>query len=222
MEPATENAPASSPVPPSAEPSAEPQASLSAVPQAASPAVPQVSPSAVPQASPRLAKREERRPRDMALSLAVLMVPIVLMLAFYRVVLGGDEPMTVDPASSIDLASKEFSVLKPAGLGEDWRVTAANFKREDTGATLRIGYVDPDDAPVQLVESTTPAGTLVPAEMGADGERTGAYRTDARTWTIYTGRPGETALISTEGARTVLILGKTDQSYLETLASSLS
>ncbi|GLW29605.1 DUF4245 domain-containing protein [Actinoplanes regularis] len=174
-----------------------------------------------PPAQPRLTKREGRSPRDMALSLLVLIVPIALMLTFYRVVLSGDEPLTVDPTSSIELASREFTVLVPAGLSADWRVTTANFKRESGGATLRIGYVDPDDSPVQLVESTTPAESLVPAEVGKDGKRTGAYRTDARSWMVYSGRPEETVLIYTEGKRTVLIIGKTDQKNLESLASAL-
>ncbi|MCW2138352.1 Protein of unknown function (DUF4245) [Actinoplanes cyaneus] len=172
-------------------------------------------------ATPRLTKREGRSPRDMAMSLLVLMVPIALLLIFYRVVLDGDEPLTVDPSSSIQLASKQFTVLAPAGLGPDWRVTAATFKREAGGATLRLGYVDPDDNPVQLVESTTPADTLVPAEVGKEGKRTGAYRTDARSWLAYSGRPDETALILTEAGRTVLIIGKTGQKNLETLAGSL-
>lgn len=174
-----------------------------------------------PPATPRLTKREGRSTRDMALSLTVLLVPIALLLVFYRVVLSGDQPLTVDPASSIQLASREFTVLAPAGLDQEWRVTAANYKNEKDGATLRIGYVGPDDAPIQLVESTVPADTLVPAEVGRAGKRTGAYRTDARTWLVYSGRPDETALIFTDATRTVLIIGKTDQPTLEKLAVAL-
>ncbi|MFI1991173.1 DUF4245 family protein [Actinoplanes sp. NPDC020271] len=172
-------------------------------------------------ASPRLTKREGRSPRDMGLSLLVLIVPIALLLLFYRVVLDGDEPLTVDPTSSIQLASKDFTVLTPTGLDADWRVTAATFKRETGGATLRIGYVGPGDDPVQLVESTVPADKLVPAEVGNEGKRIGAYRTDARSWLVYSGRPDETTLIFTEGTRTVLLIGKTEQQNLEALAGSL-
>ncbi|GAA2683063.1 DUF4245 domain-containing protein [Actinoplanes palleronii] len=169
----------------------------------------------------RLTKREGRSTRDMALSLLVLIVPIALLLVFYRVVLSGDEPITVDPAPSIQQASKEFTVLQPAGLDADWRVTTAAVRRTAGGVTLRIGYVDPDDGSAQLVESTTPAETLVPAEVGKDGKRTGAYRTEQRTWLVYSGRPGETALIFTEGKRTVLIVGTSSQKTLEQLAASL-
>ncbi|GIF06376.1 hypothetical protein Asi03nite_39140 [Actinoplanes siamensis] len=236
-EPARPQAGAASPPEPSGPASASPAASgrasaaasepaepvapepAAAQPVASEPVAPQPAASAASQ--PRLSKREGRSPRDMALSLIVLIVPIALLLIFYRVVLDGDKPLTVDPAPSIQQASKEFTVLAPAGLDQDWHVTAATFKHEKAGATLRIGYVDPDGDPVQLVESTTPADTLLPAEVGKDGKRTGTYRTDAGAWLVYSGRPGEVALVSTEANRTILIVGKSEQANLEKLAASL-
>ncbi|WP_374238251.1 DUF4245 domain-containing protein [Actinoplanes sp. DH11] len=179
-------------------------------------------PAPAPAEPARLKPREARRPRDMIFSLLVLLVPIALLLTFYRVVLNGDEPITKDPTSAIQLASREFTVAEPTGLSEDWRVTSANFQRVEGGATLRIGYVDPDDDPVLLVQSTVPAETLVPAEVGKDGKRIGAFRTDARTWLVYSGRPGETSLVATEQNRTVVVVGSTDRKNLETLAGSLS
>ncbi|MEU4421947.1 DUF4245 domain-containing protein [Actinoplanes sp. NPDC024001] len=187
----------------------------------ASPPQSQPVPAAEP-AAPRLAAREARRPRDMFLSLAVLLVPIALMLTFYRLVLDGDKPITVDPSSAIQQASQVFTVAQPTGLGDDWHVSSASFRRADDGATLRIGYVDPDDDPILLVQSTVPAATLVPAEVGKEGKRIGAYRTDDRTWLRYSGRPGETALILSEPNRTVVIVGNTDQKNLDTLAAALS
>ncbi|WP_433792154.1 DUF4245 domain-containing protein [Actinoplanes sp. CA-252034] len=156
------------------------------------------------------------------MSLLVLLVPIALFLGFYRVVLDGDKPISVDPTSSIELATREFPVARPAGLGDDWHVTSANFRREDTGATLRLGYVDPDGKPILLVQSTVEAATLVPAEVGAQGQRVGAYRSGERTWMRYTGREDETALIVTEQTRTIVILGNSaDTTNLEKLASAL-
>ncbi|MEU4618828.1 DUF4245 domain-containing protein [Actinoplanes sp. NPDC023801] len=172
---------------------------------------------------PRLSAREGRRPRDMIISLLVLLVPIALVLTFYRVVLEGDRPVAKDPTSSIQLASREFPVAQASGLGEDWHITSANFRREDGGATLRLGYVDPDDRPILLVQSDVDAATLVPAEVGDQGKRTGTYRAGARTWMQYSGRPGETALIVTEQERTMLIIGDSAAAgNMEKLASSLS
>src|SRR5262245_44569191 len=101
----------------------------------------------------------------MVLSLAVLLVPIALLLIFYRVVLSGDAPVTVDPTATIQEAQQAaaFTVAVPAGLGDDWHTSTATFQRQTTGATLRLGYVDPDKDPVQLVESSVPPATLLPA-----------------------------------------------------------
>ncbi|WP_435869596.1 DUF4245 domain-containing protein [Actinoplanes xinjiangensis] len=203
---------------PAVTPAAEPPAPAAESP---APAVSPTAPAAEPPAA-RLSAREERRPRDMILSLLVLLVPIALFLTFYRVVLDGDQPIAVDPTSSIELAAREFPVARPAGLGDDWHVTSANFRREDGGATLRLGYVDPDAEPILLVQSTIAPDVLVPAEVGAEGKRTGAYRTGERTWMRYTGRKNETALILTEQPRTIVIIGNSaDTTNLEKLAAAL-
>ncbi|GIE27739.1 hypothetical protein Ait01nite_007840 [Actinoplanes italicus] len=173
--------------------------------------------------APRLSAREGRRPRDMIISLVVLLVPIALILTFYRVVLEGDRPLSKDPTSAIELASREFPVLVPSGLGEDWHLTSANFQRVDGGATLRIGYVDPDKKPILLIQSSVDSATLVPAEVGAEGTRIGTYRTANSTWMQYTGRPGESALIQTQPDRTILIIGpESATGSIEKLASSTS
>jgi hypothetical protein len=171
----------------------------------------------------RLSKREGRSPRDMALSLAVLVVPIALLLIFYRVVLGGDAPVTVDPGPKFQEAqeAKAFPVAVPAGLGSDWSVSSATFTRQSGGATLRIGYVDPSKSPVQLVESSVVASTLLPSELTAKARPLSEFRTAAGVWRLYTGRPGEQALVLTDPSRTILVVGKTSETNLETLASSL-
>ncbi|HWS37976.1 MAG TPA: DUF4245 domain-containing protein [Actinoplanes sp.] len=173
---------------------------------------------------PRLAPKEGRRPRDMIISLLVLLIPIALLMGFYRVVLDGDRPVSVDPASSIDLASRVFPVAVPAGLTEDddWHITSANFRREDGGATLRLGYIPPTDKAILMIQSSVDPNTLVPAEVGAEGKRTGSFRTEARTWMQYSGRVGETVLIWTEQDRTVVLIGDSgDTANLEKLAAAI-
>lgn len=173
---------------------------------------------------PRLAPKEGRRPRDMIISLLVLLIPIALIMGFYRVVLDGDRPVSVDPSSSIDLASREFPVAVPTGLTEaqDWHLTSANFRRVDGGSTLRIGYIPPSDKAILMIQSNVDPNTLVPAEVGAEGKRTGAFRTDQRTWMQYSGRAGETVLIWTEQDRTTILIGDSgDTANLEKLAAAI-
>jgi hypothetical protein len=164
----------------------------------------------------------ERSPRDMALSLVVLLVPIALLLIFYRFVLSGDAPASIDPGPTIQeaQAANVFPIAVPR-LGDDWHVATATWRRETGGATLRLGYVDPDEDPVQLVESNVAAQTLIPQELTGSAKITGRVAAGTRTWQRYDARPGEEALVLYEKARTIIIVGNTDTKNLETLAASL-
>ncbi|GIE99080.1 hypothetical protein Ari01nite_65450 [Paractinoplanes rishiriensis] len=159
----------------------------------------------------------------MAMSLAVLLIPIALLLVFYRVVLSGDAPITVDPAPAIDEARRAaaFTVLVPHELGEDWHTSSATFNRHDGGATLRLGYVDPDDDPVQLLQSSVAPATLLRSELGDSAKALGNVRNAVGVWRVYDARPGERAIVLTEANRTIVVVGRTDLANLETLATSL-
>jgi hypothetical protein len=180
---------------------------------------PPVHPAVVP-----ASKRSERSPRDMALSLVVLLVPIALLLGFYRLFLNADEPITVDPAPAIAeaRAAAAFPVLVPVGLATDWRVSTATFRRTAGGANLRIGYVDPQDDPVQFLQSSVPFDSLIPAELGTAAAPGGVVRAGARTWQRYDARPGEAALVLAEKGRTVIVVGATEPEQLRTFAAALS
>jgi uncharacterized protein DUF4245 len=166
--------------------------------------------------------KEGRSLKDMVMSLAVLVVPIALLLIFYRVVLSGDAPVTVDPAATIQEAQAVFPVAVPAGLGDDWHVTTATFKRQPNGATLRLGYADPDKDPIQLVESTVPTASLLPIELSKSAKPLENFRAANGVWRLYDGRPGEQALVLTDRSRTIIVVGRTDVRNLRELASSLS
>ncbi|RZU50227.1 uncharacterized protein DUF4245 [Krasilnikovia cinnamomea] len=168
--------------------------------------------------------RAERPPRDMVISLAVLLVPIALVLIFYRVVLDGDAPRSIDPGPTIQQAqaASVFPVAEPRGLGDDWHVASATWRREATGATLRLGYVAPGDAPVQLIESSVPAETLLPRELGRTLAPHGFYQNAGRAWQRYAAGAETQALVLLEKNRSVIVLGQADVRQLEKLAASLS
>ena len=194
-------------------------------PAAAVPAITAPAPAAAssPEGQEPLGRRGERSPRDMALSLAVLLVPIALVLIFYRYVLSGDAPVIVDAAPTIQEAqsAQVFPIAVPR-LGDDWHTASATWQRTAAGGTLRIGYVDPDKDPIQLVESSTDVKTLVTGELTTSAVPRGTFQSGARSWHRYAGRPGEEALVLFEQGRTIIIVGKTSPKNLEALASSLS
>jgi hypothetical protein len=187
-------------------------------------ATPEAAPAPDAAAEPvTVGKRGGRSPRDMALSLGVLLVPIVLLLLFYRVVLDGDKPISIDAEPTIQQArsAAAFPVAVPQGLGDDWHTVSATFKRDTDGATLRLGYVDPEKDPIQLVQSSTPTEKLIPVELGAEPEPVSSFSDGARTWQRYTARKGENALVLLEKGRTVIVVGVAESKSLETLASAL-
>ncbi|MFG2053586.1 DUF4245 family protein [Micromonospora sp. NPDC048930] len=166
--------------------------------------------------------RSERSPRDMALSLLVLLVPIALLLAFYRGFLGGDAPATVDPAPAVEQARSAgaFPVSQPEGLGKGWRTVSARYQAEAGGATLRIGYLTPEGRGAQLVESSVPADKLLPAELKG-GRPQGPVDLPGRTWQRYTARDNEQALVLLEPNRTVIVVGDAGENELRQLVGAL-
>jgi hypothetical protein len=169
------------------------------------------------------AARSERSPKDMAISLLVPLIPIALLLAFYRGFLGGDEPTTVDPAPAIEQARSAdvFPVSQPEGLGSDWRTVSARYQTVEDGANLRIGYLTPEGRGVQLLQSSVPAERLLPAELTGQGQPQGPTELAGRTWQRYTARGNQQALVLLEPARTVIVVGDARDNELRHLAEAL-
>ncbi|MEV6800629.1 DUF4245 domain-containing protein [Micromonospora rifamycinica] len=174
--------------------------------------------------SGRAAKaRSERSPKDMALSLLVLLVPIALLLAFYRGFLGGEQPTVVDagPAYEQARAANAFPVTEPSGLGSGWRTVSASFRTVDDGANLRVGYLTPEGRGAQLVQSNVPPERLLPAELTAAGQPQGPADLGGPNWQRYTGRGNEQALVLLEPNRTVIVVGDARDNELRELAGAL-
>ena len=184
---------------------------------------PAPAPSSEPVPPSPVPARRERNWKDMVLSLLAIMVPVALMVGFYRYALDGEEPKVVDtaPAIASARASGAFPVLEPTGLHEDWRPTTAQFRTVEDGKTLRIGYVTPAGAAVLLIESTVPAARLLPAELTTSARPGTMLTIDGRQWQSYSARANETALVQLSPERTVVIVGTGEQDALHVLADSL-
>lgn len=164
-------------------------------------------------------ERATRRPRDMALSMLVLLVPVFLLVGFYRY-LGHEDPPAVDTTEvygSVERAG-QFTPLKPTDLPQGWRIASATF----TDGVLRIGVTAPSDGAMQLVESAQPAATLVPSIVGTGGKAGEQVSINGTDWQRHDdGRPGERALIQTTAGRTVIVVGQATDSQLQRLVTSL-
>ena len=169
------------------------------------------------------ATRAERRPRDMVISLLVLLVPILLVLGVYNVFFDGDAPVRVDPAVAIDDArhADAFPVLVPTDLPSGWTPVSAAFRPVDGGRALRIGFVSPDGEGAQVVQTDAPVTTVIPAELTGASRPQGAAQIGDVAWQTYSARPGERALVLLEPTRTVIVVGSAPEADLRELAASL-
>jgi Protein of unknown function (DUF4245) len=96
----------------------------------------------------------------MALSLIVLLIPVVLVIVAYRTLYQGDTVVTVDPTEAIASAGRNgLTQLPPATAPEGWLIVSATFR----DGVLRIGYLDRDQKGVQLVQAR---GTLEQPRAG--------------------------------------------------------
>lgn len=155
----------------------------------------------------------------MALSMLVLLVPVFLLVGFYRFI-GNEEPPVVDTTEvygSVQRAG-QFTPLKPADLPQGWRIASATF----TDGVLRIGVTAPSDGAMQLVQSAQASSTLVPSIIGTGGTAGAPVTVNGTEWQRHDdGRPGERALIQSSTGRTVIVYGRATDSQLQRLAASL-
>lgn len=158
-----------------------------------------------------------RRPRDMALSLAVLLVPILLIVLVGRFLYGDSTTATVDPELALKGAARaSMQPIPPGTAPADWKIVSARFK----DGVLRIGYIDPSDQGVQLVQG--PSGDLVATELGQDARQVGEVPAAGRTWAQWAGRDGFKALARTEGPTSIVVIGAVGVDELSLLASTVT
>jgi hypothetical protein len=167
-------------------------------------------------------RRGGRSPRDMALSLLVLLVPIVLAFAGYRA-LAGEDADAVDPAPAYASAraANTFPVAEPDGLRGGWRPIIARYGRDDAGPVLRVGYATPADASVQLVQFGTGGDGRVAKLIGTAPAAAGTVEAGGRQWQRYTLADDKRAYVLREADRTVVLVGDAADAELRTLAGAL-
>jgi hypothetical protein len=156
----------------------------------------------------------------MALSLAVLLIPVFVLVGVYKVVFSSDAPIAVNATDTWATArhSAHFTVLEPTGLPAKWTVISATFG----DGTLRVGYVTPSGTGVQLVESEQAVDQLLPAELGADARPGNLVSIADRQWRLYpSARNGNRALVLVDAGRTVVVIGSATEDELRTFAATL-
>jgi hypothetical protein len=174
-------------------------------------------------AAQAVAARLSRRPRDMVISIGLLLVVVFALFGLYRC-LGGDEPTTVDagPVYAEARDAKAFPVLQPSGLPDGWDSVSATYQPQSGGAILRIGMTTPSGKGVQLIEGNVQPDILLTRELGDSAQATGdVVDLGGRQWQVYNARDGERAYVWQEPERTVIVIGRATEEELKQLATAL-
>ena len=170
-----------------------------------------------------VAARLSRRPRDMVISIGLLLVVVFALFGLYRC-LGGDQPTKIDPAPAFEQArnAKAFPVLEPSGLPSGWTPVSAAYQQQTGGSVLRVGYTSPGGEGAQLIEGNVQPDILLTRELGDAAQATGdVVDLGGRQWQVYNARDGERAFVFQEPERTVIVIGRATEEELKQLAGAL-
>ncbi|WP_205327777.1 DUF4245 family protein [Glycomyces sp. YM15] len=149
------------------------------------------------------ARPKQRRMRDMAMSMAVLLVPIGLFYVGWQWVASDRQVSVVDTTENHSTAaSLGLAAIEPELSGE-WKAISTDLAVDGEQVVLRTGYYSPEGHGLQLSETNgtaadvnedlTGAGTPVEAA----GIEWAAYESgESKTWVAEIG--GETFVLSAE------------------------
>ncbi len=168
----------------------------------------------------------------MLLSMAVLLVPILLISWFFT--REPDEP----PLENLDWkaavatarAEADFPVMAPTEVPASWRATSTYWHkpgqqvgdRSLAGHEWSLGLLDDNQQHLSLKQSDAPAAAWLRAVM-RDGREDGTVRVKDHTWTKWVSADGRTHYLSRAvGDSTVLLAADHDAEALVTFAGMLS
>ncbi len=170
------------------------------------------------------ALRLSRTPMDMAKAVLILLVPVMIAVAAYVFFFGGSSPIVIDPSGAYGdaRAAGAFPVVQPQGLSSEWKPVSSAYGIEQGRHVLRVGYLAPDGAGLQLVESDGPAATVISDEVGTANPVGASVEAGGRTWgKVAAGKNNQVALIDTANGYTIVVKGQTSDTDLRTFAAAL-
>jgi hypothetical protein len=170
------------------------------------------------------ALRLSRTPWDMAKAVLILLVPVMIAVGVYVFFFGGSSPIVIDASGSYGDARSAgaFPVVQPQALPSGWKSVSSAYGVESGRHVLRVGYIAPDGAGLQLVESDGAAATVISDEVGTANPVGASVDIGGRTWgKVATSKHNQHALIDTGNGYTIIVKGQASDNDLRTFAAAL-
>lgn len=178
-----------------------------------------------------VARNNNARPSDMLISLAVLLVPVVLISWFFtRTPEPKAQPVDWRPVLADARSRSPYPVLAPENLPDTWVVTKARWaavgqtsvnQQPAPGNTWELGVMTPDQMYVSLTQRDA-AGEPLVSDLSGGGYLDGTSTVGGVTWKRVLSPSGRTRVIyRTEGAVTTVVAGDVAYEGLDAFASTL-
>lgn len=161
---------------------------------------------------------KQRRLRDMALSMAVLLVPLAIFLGVWNWAAADRHVSVVDTSEDYGIAeSLGMEVIRP-DLSEDWKPISSAVATDEESVTLRTGWYSPEGDGLQLVQTTGD-----PAEINEDitGDGT-VVEAGGVQWAAYDTADGEAWVAELAGSNVVLTADPDGANELAELAEGVA
>ncbi len=180
-----------------------------------------------------MAQGKAKRPIDMLLSLAVILVPILLISWFFTRTPGSPPLTRIDWAPTLATARAEspYPVLAPRNLPDTWVPRKVVWAKPGqpgpdgkpaVGHTWQLGLLSPDQVYVTVTQRDAAANALV-AELSREGVRDGTASVGGATWERYVSKDARTrALVTTSGGVVTVVAGDTSYEGLVAFAATLT
>ena len=172
------------------------------------------------------------RPRDMVISMAVILLPIVLISWFFTRT-PADAPLRTVEWQPVLAQSRQvapFPLLGPVGLPNTWVATKAEWattwqpavnREAAPGNTWQLGMLTPDKVYVSLTQRDA-AGPALIVQISRDGRQDGSSSLGGVSWTRWVSGDDRTRTISrVDGAVTIVVSGDLSYEGLDAFASTL-
>lgn len=177
-------------------------------------------------------KKRQPTPGDMVRSLAVIMIPLLVIVFFFTRDIGDHPVEEVDWEKAHATAVEEapYPVLAPTNLPADWRPTRVSWTPAgepglngdpEPGNRWKLGFLNPADIYIEIEQSDAPATKFI-ADTTRDAARDGTSTVGAEEWQRYVTEDGRTrALVQSSDEVTSIVVGDTSYEDLEGFTATL-
>lgn len=173
------------------------------------------------------------RTRDLAISLAVLIIPILVIVWVFTRTPDAPTVSVIDwqPVAAQAKGEAAFPIVGPRAVPESWRATRARWTpvgqtgidgQPVAGDTWQLGFLDDTETYLALDQSNAPAKPFI-ARVTRQGGTDGTSRIGDETWVRYVSDDERTrSLVLVGKGSTLIVSGDLSYERLDSFAQTVS